>query len=109
MERNLRCTVAWCDAPATTSAGGYSFCRNHFISHCIGQLDGIAELFSPWRSHAPNELPEPARYTLAEIVSKASTLASREDLTALQRDQLLVILLRAPELRLTKSRASSGE
>ena len=102
--------MARCGEPATSSAGGFLFCRSHFISHCYAQLDGIAELFSHQRPRDQTAPLGPIWYVLCEIASTTVTLgAQTQDLTAPEKDQLLEILLRAAELRLRKFAAASGK
>jgi hypothetical protein len=102
--------MARCREPATSSAGGFLFCRSHFISHCHAQLDGIAELFSHQRPREQTTPLGPIWYVLCEIATTAVTLgAQTQDLTAPEKDQLFEILLRAAELRLRKFAAASGK
>lgn len=102
--------MAKCGEPATSSAGGFLFCRSHFIGHCQAQLDGIAELFSHQRPRYQTAPLGPIWYVLCEIATAAVTLGTKtQDLTAPEKDQLLEILLRAAELRLRKFAAASGK
>jgi len=102
--------MARCGEPATSSAGGFLFCPTHFISHSQAQLDGIAELFSHQRPCQQTAPLGPIWYVVCEIATTAVTLGVQtEDLTALEKDQLFEILLRAAELRLRKFAAASGK
>src|SRR5260370_15005545 len=110
MKTTPRSATESVEHPATSSAGGFLFCRRHFISHCHAQLDGIAELFSHQRPRQQTAPLGPIWYVLCEIATTTVTLgAQTQDLTTPEKEQLFEILLRAAELRLRKFAAASGK
>ncbi len=105
-----QCSVRGCTKAAATSLHAQAFCREHFIAICYVQIEECAQQLVA-REHLRETSARGMGGELTEITDEAARLGlSADDLTNLERAQVMDILLSAAHLsgRLRRSPRRRG-